>query len=98
MRMRTTLSAGSSTSSLPDASSALLKDNQGVALGNRLPLLDEDLLHSALVLGLYRHLHLHRFEYRDGVALGDRLPDLALDLPHRAGDVRLDVRQLHSSS
>src|SRR5689334_19378067 len=98
IRIRTTLSAGSSTSSLPDASSVLLKDDQGVALRDRLPLLHEDLLDGALVLRLDRHLHLHRFEDRDGVALRDLLTDLALDLPHRAGDVRLDVRQLRSSS
>src|SRR3954451_9462553 len=96
--MRTTLSAGSSTSSLPDASSRLFKLHQRVALGHRLPLLDEDRLDLPLVLRLDGHLHLHRLEDRDGVALGDLLADLALDLPDRAGDVRLDVRQLRSSS
>src|SRR3954464_697991 len=96
--MRTTLAAGSSTSSLPDASSRLLKLHQRVALGYRLPLLDEDRLDGPLVLRLDGHLHLHRLEDRDGVALGDLLADLALDLPDRPGDVRLDVRQLRSSS
>src|SRR3954465_7995720 len=96
--MRTTLSAGSSTSSLPDASSRLLKLHQRVALGDRLPLLDQDRLDGPLILRLDGHLHLHRLEDRDGVALGDLLADLALDLPDRPGDVRLDVRQLRSSS
>src|SRR3954451_1618027 len=96
--MRTTLSAGSSTSSLPDASSLLLKLHQRVALGHRLALFDEDRLDGALVLRLDGHLHLHRLEDRDRVALGDLLADLALDLPDGPRDVRLDVRQLRSSS
>src|SRR3954471_8861548 len=98
MRLRTTPVAGSSTSSLPDASWVLLKLHQRVALGDRLPFLDEDRLDLALVLRLHGHLHLHRLEDRDGVALGDVLADLALDLPDGARDVRLDVRQLRSSS
>src|SRR4051812_13324255 len=96
--MRTTLSAGSSTSSLPDASAVLFKLHQRVALGDRLALLDEDRLDRSLVLRLDGHLHLHGLQDRDGVALGDLLADLTLDLPDRAGDVRLDVRQLRSSS
>src|SRR3954452_7030098 len=92
------LCAGSSTSSLPDSSSVLLKLHQRVALRHRLALHDEDRLDRALVFRLDGHLHLHRLEDRDGVAFGDRLADLALDLPDRPGDVRLDVRQLRSSS
>src|ERR687894_313387 len=70
IRRRSTLSAGSSASSLPEASSrALFEDNKRVALRHRLALLDEDLLHLALVLRLHRHLHLHGLEDRDGVAL-----------------------------
>src|SRR4051794_23090267 len=76
--IRRTLSAGSSTSSLPDARSVLLKLHQRVALRHRLALLDEDRLDRALVFRLDGHLHLHRLEDRDGVALGDRLADLAL--------------------
>src|SRR3954452_21167294 len=88
IRMRRTFAAGSSTSSLPDASSALLKDHQRVAFGDRLALGDEDLPHRALVLGLDRHLHLHRLEDGHRVALLDLLADLTLDLPDGAGDVR----------
>ena len=51
-----------------------------------------DLRHLAVVLGLDRHLHLHRLEDDDGVAIGDVVADLDLDLPDGAGDVRLDVR------
>ena len=40
------------------------------------------------VLGLDRHLHLHRLEHDDDVALGDLIADGALDLPDDAGDVR----------
>src|SRR5215211_7016716 len=81
IRMRSTRSAGSSSSSLPDASSVLLKDHQRVALGHGLALLDDDLLHGPLVLGLHWHLHLHGLEDRDRVALLDLLSDRALDLP-----------------
>src|SRR4051812_44374485 len=71
MRSRRTSGAGSSTSSLPDASSAtLFEDDKRVALRYGLALLDEDLLHGAVVLRLDGHLHLHRLEDRDGVALG----------------------------
>src|SRR3954465_15183203 len=66
--MRTTLAAGSSTSSLPDASSRLFKLHQRVALGHRLPLLDEDRLDGPLVLRLDGHLHLHRLIERACVA------------------------------
>src|SRR5438105_6569893 len=69
---RATPSAGSSTSSLPSASSRApgggdqsVEDNEGVAFVDRLPLLAEDLLHRPRVLGLHRHLHLHRFEDHD---------------------------------
>src|SRR3954452_25103131 len=98
MRMRRTFSSGSSRSSFPDAScSVLLEDNEGVSLRDRLPLLAADLLHRAVVLGLHRHLHLHRLEDHERVALGDLLPELAFDLPHRSGDVGLHVRQRASS-
>src|SRR4051812_44482923 len=93
MRSRRTFGAGSSACSFPDASWVwLFEDDKRVALRDRLALLDEDLLHGALVLGLDGHLHLHRLEDHDGVALGDLLADLALDLPHGARDVGLDVR------
>src|SRR3954467_1872299 len=46
-----------------------------------LALLAEDLLDDARVLGLDRHLHLHRLEDDDGVALLDRLPPLAPGSP-----------------
>src|SRR3954464_13761985 len=94
---RTTWSAGSSRMSLPEASSCvsaapLLKDHQRVALGHRLALFALDLLDRALVLGLDRHLHLHRLEDDERVALRDLLADRALDLPDRPCDVRFDVR------
>src|SRR3954451_18050604 len=92
IRIRTTPVAGSLTRSLPDASWVLLKLHQRVALGDRLPLLDEDRLDLALVLRLHGHLHLHRLEDRDRVALGDGVAHPDLDLPDRARDVRLDVR------
>src|SRR4051812_35060410 len=65
IRSRSTRAAGSSASSLPEASSArplleLLEDDKRVTLRHGLALLAEDLLHGALVLGLDRHLHLHR--------------------------------------
>src|SRR6185312_7914880 len=99
---RVTCSAGSSKSSLPEASSRirptyLLQHDQGVALRHRLPLLAGDLLDDALVLRLHGHLHLHRLEDHERVALLDLLPDLTLDLPHRSGDVGLHVRQRASS-
>src|SRR5204863_9187227 len=82
---RATCSAGSSRSSLPPAScrtpSTSVQDDQRVALVHRLPLLDEDLLDGPVVLGLHRHLHLHRLEDHHGVALGDAVADLDLDLP-----------------
>src|SRR5258705_9905360 len=70
----------------------LFEDDQHVALGDRLALLDADLGDLARVLGLDRHLHLHRLEDDDRVALVDLVADLDLDLPDRAGDVRLDIR------
>src|SRR5437764_14569952 len=94
MRIRATPSAGSSTVSLPDASSRLVKHHQRVALRDRLALLAEDLGDRPVVLGLHRHLHLHGLEDQERVALGHLLPDLALDLPDGAGDVSLYVRQL----
>src|SRR3954468_13285144 len=97
---RRTPSAGRSRSSSPamngrEASAGgLLEDHEGVPLVHRLALLAEDLLDGAFVLGLDRHLHLHRLEDHDRVALLDRVADLALDLPHRARDVGLDVRHV----
>src|SRR5688500_16334173 len=83
---RVTPSAGSSMRSLPGK--PLLEDDEGVALGDGLTLLAEDLLHDACVLGLDRHLHLHRLEDDDRVALVDGVSHRALDLPDGAGDVR----------
>src|ERR671935_1099012 len=97
---RATNGAGSSSSSLPDASSLveeLFEDNERVALRHRLALLAADLLHSALVLGLNGHLHLHGLEDDERVALLHLLSHLTLDLPNGAGDVGLDVWQLKSS-
>src|SRR4051794_3223536 len=71
---------------------ALFEHDERVALVHGLPFLAEDLLHRALVLGLDRHLHLHRLQDHDRVALLDGVADLALDLPHGAGDVGLDLR------
>src|SRR4051794_32262485 len=68
-----------------------IEHDEGVALVHRLPLLAEDLLDGAGVLGLHRHLHLHGLEDHDGVALVDRVSHGALDLPHGSGDVRFDV-------
>ena len=65
----------------------LFEDDEDVALGDRLALLDTDLGDLAGVLGLDRHLHLHRLEDDDGVALVDLVADLDLDLPDGAGDV-----------
>src|SRR3954453_5797952 len=91
-----TPSTGSSMTSLPLACSA--EDNESVALRDRLPLLARDLLDRAVVLGLDRHLHLHRLEDYERVALLDLVADLALDLPDGSGDVGLHVGQLRSSS
>src|SRR3954467_13872065 len=84
---------GSSRRTFPLAS-ASAKDYQRVAFGDGLAFLALDLLHSAVVLGLDRHLHLHRLEDHESVALLDLIADLALDLPHGPGDVGLDVWQL----
>src|SRR3954454_12308166 len=93
---RATASAGSSSSSFPPASSSvmplrLFEDDEDVALGDGLALLAADLGDLARVLGLDRHLHLHRLEDDDRVALVDLVADLDLDLPDCAGDVRLYV-------
>src|SRR4051794_3026131 len=97
---RTTPSAGSSSSSLPSASSRagagadtagrLVEHDEGVALVDRLALLAADLHDGARVFGLDGHLHLHRLEDRDRVALLDAVADRALDFPYRAGDMSLD--------
>ena len=63
-----------------------------LALADRLPLFDGDLLDRAGVLGLDRHLHLHRLEDDDGVVEIDLVADGDLDLPDRSGDVGRDVR------
>src|SRR3954447_21464487 len=88
---RATPWTGSSSSSLPEASEVKrsLEHDERVALGDGLALLAGDLLDLAGVLGLHRHLHLHRLEDHERVALLHVLADLALDLPHRAGDVSL---------
>src|SRR5437016_7794701 len=93
---RATPAAGSSTRSRPPASLSsvpLPEDNERVALGHRLALRDDDLLDDPGVLGLDRHLHLHRLEDHDRVALLDAVAHLHLDLPHGARDVGLDVGQ-----
>src|SRR4051794_28352386 len=97
---RTTPAPGSSTRSFPPASSctALIEDNQRVAFRYGLALLADDLGDGAVVLGLDRHLHLHRLEDHERVALLDLVADLALDLPDGSGDVGLHVGQLRSSS
>src|ERR1700757_2228246 len=74
---RATPAAGSSTSRRP----ALVEDNERVAFGHRLALLAQDLLDDARILGLDRHLHLHRLEDHDRVALLHRVANLDLDLP-----------------
>src|SRR5256714_9283529 len=94
IRIRATPSAGSSTTSLPDASSRLLKHHQRVALRDRLTLLAADLRDRPVALGLHRHLHLHRLEDEERVALHDLLSDFALDLPDGPGDVSLYVGQV----
>src|SRR5437764_1871902 len=91
---RATKGAGSSIRSRP--SEGLLEDNERVALGDRLALRAQDLSDDARILGLDRHLHLHRLQDDDGLALFDRVADLDLDLPHGAGDVGFDVGQLTS--
>src|SRR3954468_12400920 len=77
MVSRATCSAGSSSRSLPPASSRAaatsVEDDQRGALVDRLALLAEDFLDGARVLGLHRHLHLHRLEDQHGVALLDRV-------------------------
>src|SRR5438552_701169 len=72
---------------------ASVEDDEDVALAYRLPLLHLDLADDATILGLDRHLHLHRLEDHDRVALVDRVARCDLDLPHGAGYVRLDVWQ-----
>src|SRR3981081_3032870 len=62
---RATCSTGSSSRSLPSASScarSVAEDNERVAFVDRLALLAEDLGHGPRVLRLDRHLHLHRLE------------------------------------
>src|SRR3954452_3831157 len=93
---RVTASAGSSSRSLPPASCSvmdlrLFEGDEDVALGDGLALLAADLGDLARVLGLDRHLHLHRLEDDDRVALVDLVADLDLDLPDCAGDVRFYV-------
>src|SRR3954454_21234111 len=93
---RATASAGSSRRSLPPASCSVMRlslfeDDEDVALGDGLALLAANLGDLARVLGLDRHLHLHRLEDGDRVALVDLVADLDLDLPDCAGDVRLYV-------
>src|SRR5437764_10454659 len=78
---RVTPAAGSSTSSRPPPLAepvSLLEDNERVALGDRLALLDDDLLDDSGVLGLDRHLHLHRLEDHDRIALLDAVADFHL--------------------
>src|SRR5947209_3717903 len=93
MVRRETPGAGSSTSRRPPPAESLLEDNEWIALGHRLALLHADLLDHAGILGLHRHLHLHRLEDHDSVALLDLIADGDLDLPHGSGDVRLDDGQ-----
>src|ERR1700759_1026699 len=93
---RTTWGAGSSTSRGPEGgrgsvargrgSVSLLEDNERVALGDRLALAAPDLAHDAGILGLHRHLHLHRLQDDDRIALLDGVADLDLALPDGAGD------------
>src|SRR5437764_11307587 len=66
-----TCGAGSSSRSLPDASSLveeLFEDNERVALRHGLAFLAADLLHGALVFRLNGHLHLHGLEDDERVA------------------------------
>src|SRR3954449_5382669 len=69
----------------------LFEHDEDVAFRHRLALLAADLGDLARVLGLDRHLHLHRLEDDDRIALVDLVADLDLDLPDCAGDVRLYV-------
>src|ERR1035441_3783656 len=91
MVSRATPGAGSSTSSRPPRparSPGSVEDNERVALGYRLALLAQDLLDHARVLGLDRHLHLHRLEDHYGVPFLDVVADLDFDLPDGARDMR----------
>src|SRR5579859_2487043 len=93
---RATPGAGSSTNSCPlpwpaEPPPTLLEDNERVAFGDRLPFLHNDLLDHAGVLGLDRHLHLHRLEDHHCVAFVDSVADRDLDLPDRPRDVRFYV-------
>src|ERR1700733_6966842 len=79
---RETPGVGSPTSRGPPAGrawSGSLEDNEGVALGDRLALLAQDLLDDSGILGLDRHLHLHRLEDHHRVTLLHPVPALA---PH----------------
>src|SRR3954468_6043410 len=93
MVRRATASAGRSRTSLPPAYSVMssFEDYQRVALADRLPLLAGDRLDDPAVLGLDRHLHLHRLEDDGRVAFFNVVPGSHLDLPDGAGDVCLDV-------
>src|SRR3954449_2508719 len=91
---RATASTGWSRTSFPPASGSALtsiEDDQDVALLDGLALLAPDLRHRAWVLGLARHLHLHRLEDDDRVALVHLVADGDLDLPHGSRDVGWDV-------
>src|SRR3954463_16615939 len=77
---------------------ALLEDDEDVALLHRLALLDADLLHRAGILGLDRHLHLHRLEDDHGVTLVDLVAGLDLYLPNGSGDVSGDVDLGHGAA
>src|SRR3954453_11075609 len=97
---RATCSTGSSSRSLPSASScarSLVEDNERVTFVDRLALLAEDLGHGPGVLGLDRHVHLHRLEDHHRVPLVHLIADGDLDLPDGAGDVGLDIGQGTSS-
>src|SRR3954447_22038061 len=65
---RRTPSAGLSWRSWPGMKRRLFERDEDVALVDGLALLAEDLLDGPLVLGLDRHLHLHRLEDDHGVA------------------------------
>src|SRR5436305_15344774 len=75
---------GPGSSSSRRTPSGLVEDNERVALRHRFALGDEDLLDHAGILGLDRHLHLHRLEDHDVVALLHGVADLDLDLPDRS--------------
>src|SRR6266480_3677683 len=94
---RATASAGWSRSSLPPANSgiaagSLFEDDEDVALGDRLALLDPDLGDLAGVLRLDRHLHLHRLQDDDRVPLVDLVTDGDFNLPDCACDVGFYIR------